>query len=136
MAWYQSQATKRQNGLPSMNLSRLHAYKDGKVVQQCGMQASSHYTECTLIAVSMMWVRTLQYWASIHYSAVQYTSCLIRGTHEVNFPRSDSRCQWYVSNLKSSTPRYVGIWVKDRHFPSSVMLSLQPASLLFRFEGS
>ena len=52
------------------------------------------------------------------------------------FPSSDSRCRWYVSDLSSFTPKYVGSWVKDRHFPSSVMLSLWHASLLFRWKAT
>ena len=59
-------------------------------------------------------------------------SRLIRATHKVGFPISDSRCWWYISDLSSFTPRCVGMWVKDRHFPSSEALSLRLASLLFR----
>ena len=37
--------TDRQHGLPSVMLSRLDACKDEKVIQWCGTQVSSHYTE-------------------------------------------------------------------------------------------
>ena len=42
-------------------------------------------------------------------------SRLIRATHEVSFPCSESKCRWYVSNLSSFAIRFVGIWMKDRH---------------------
>ena len=35
---------------------------------------------------------------------------------EVSFPRSDSRCRWYVRDLSSSTPRYVGILARTGFF--------------------
>ena len=92
----------------------------------------------SLIAVSMMRVCTLRYQTGTQYSAVEYTraktaalvphpdsaSRLIKAMHEVSFPHSDSRFRWYVRELSSFSPRYVGIWVKNRHFPSSVKLSL------------
>ena len=46
VAWYKSPATETQHGLPSAKLSRFDACKDGKVLQRCGTQASSHYAEC------------------------------------------------------------------------------------------
>ena len=45
MAWCQRWATERHHGLPSGNLSRFDACKDGKVVHWCGMQACSPYAE-------------------------------------------------------------------------------------------
>ena len=81
-----------------------------------------------LIAVLMMRVCALRHQTGAQYSAVEYTrakvadqrtaplaphpdpvSRLIRVMGEVKFPSSDSRCRWYISNLSSFTPRYVGI---------------------------
>ena len=109
----------------------------------------------SLIAVSMMRVCTLRHQTGAQYSTVEYTraraavwrtaplaphpdpaSHLIRAMSDVSFPRSDSRCRWYVSDLSSFSPRYVCIWVKGRHFPSSEMLSLHPASLLYRWKAA
>ena len=97
-------------------------------------------------------VCTLGCQTGAHYSAVEYTrpkavirrtitlashlgpaSCLIWATCEVSFLGSDFKCQWYLSDLSSSTPRYVSIWVNDRQFPSIVTLTLQLAFLLFRW---
>ena len=52
------------------------------------------------------------------------------------FPHSDSRCWCYVSDLSSFTPRYIDIWVKIRHFPSSVKLSLRHASFFLRLKAA
>ena len=96
-----------------------------------------------LIAVLMIQICTLQHQIHVQYSAVECTranaavrrmaalaphpnlaSRLIRATHEVSFPYNNSRCQWYINNQSSFTPRYIGIFVKNRHFPSSVKLIL------------
>ena len=115
----------------------------GRLSNDVGCRHTVTTRSVSLIAVSVMQVCTLRHQAGAQYSAVEYTranaafqrtvalvphpdlaSHLIRATHEVSFPCSDSRCLWYVSDLSSFTPRYVGIWVKDRHFPSSETLSL------------
>ena len=92
----------------------------------------------------------LRHQTGAQYSAVEYTrakaaalaphpdpaSRLIRATHEVSFPRSDSRCLWYVSDLSSFTPRYVGIWMEGQAFSIKRNVELTIASLLFRWKAA
>ena len=86
---------------------------------------------------------TIQHQTGAKHSAVEYTRTkavvkktvvvaphydmanrLIGAMREVSFPCSDSRCQWYVRDQPSFTLTYVGIWVKDSHFLSSMMVIL------------
>ena len=125
----------------------------GRLSNSVGLRHPVTTLGVSLITVLMMRVCTLRHQTGVQYSAVEHTRAkaavrrtaalaphpdparrLVRAMREVSFPHSDSRCWWYVSNLSSFIPRYVGFWVKDRHFPSSVMLSLRPASLLFRWK--
>ena len=136
-----------------MKLSRLDAYKDGKVVQWCAMQASSYYSECVInchndnagvytvtpdkCTVPFYTVHTGQGSCSknSYTGTPSQASCLIRAISEVSFSHSDSRCP-FISDLFSFIPRYVDILVKDRNFLLSVMLSLHPASLLLRWKAA
>ena len=104
----------------------------GRLSNGVGLRHPVTTLSSSLIAMSMMQVCILGHQTGAQYSAVEYT----RAICEVSFPLSDPRCQWYVNNLSSYTIRCVGIWMKDRHFPSSETLSLQPASLSFRWKAA
>ena len=134
MAWYQSrQLRDSMTCLQRSSAGRIPA-RMGRLSNGVGRRHPVTTRSVSLIAVSMMRLCTLRHQTGAQYSAVEYTrakaphpdpaSCLIRATHEVSCPCSDSRCRWYVSNLSNFTPRYVGVWVKDSHFPSSETLSL------------
>ena len=82
-----------------------------------------HRHPVTMSSSVMMQVCTLGYQTGTQYSALGYARAkaivqrtaafalilIQQATHEVSFPRSDSRCLWYVGNLSYFTLRYVAI---------------------------
>jgi len=111
--------------------------------------------KASLMAGSMRRVWALRYQTGAQYSAVEWTrarvtfrnvvvpapqpepaSRLRSATRVLSFLRSDSRCQWYVSDLSNVAPRCLGSEQKGRVSLLKLSFSSSSASLLLRWKAA